>query len=349
MNIEQILNALRQGLQGTRLQAFTPYSDTYILLRAVAAVLSERESSLTNLIETFYIATSSGSYLDRRAKDFNLYRVTGTASKGTLLVLSDVLDVLLPYGLILRSADGLMEYQLSRQVQCPKGVEVLVPVESINLSAEANLPAGTILTTNFYPHVRFLVGRYRDPLLNQPKGDLVGGSGLESDYQFRLRVLQYLQQGSPTSKTALLGLLRQVDGLGDTVLVEHDPIPGYLTCYLGTTDSTRANQARLILDRNKAAGISIRTQPIVYKTVDIAIAVSFYGRTPLLPDVIRNQVDRYVKGLSIGQPLLLGNLRQALIDLGSDGVGIIKPTVDVSVGMGEMIRPGSIEVNVRSQ
>jgi uncharacterized phage protein gp47/JayE len=343
--VNDIIILLRQGLERTRLSDFVPYSDIHILFRAIASVLSEREVSLTNLFNLFYIYTAKGSYLDRRAKDYGLTRLLGSKAQGWVLVNSPNQDTNIPKGLILIAPGGVLQYEVTYNVLSPKGIEVLTSIESLNQDPFANLPAGVQLYSNFYPQVNFVVGRYRNS--NGPQQGLVGAGEVESDEAFRDRLLRWLVRGSPVSKESLTLMLESVPGLGKVFIQEHYPITGYMTVYLGTSDSVLLNKARALVNTNKAAGVSFNISSIQKAEVNISVALT--TSTTLDAVQIRSAISSYIHRLQVGAPLLVSDLSSYISQQSPSikSVEVLNPLTSIPARPGQALSPGDIEVTIK--
>lgn len=343
--VNDIIILLRRGLERTRLSDFVPYSDIHILFRAIASVLSEREVSLTNLFNLFYIYTAKGSYLDRRAKDYGLTRLTGTKAQGWVLIKSPNQDTNIPKGLILIAPGGILQYEVTYSVLSPKGVEVLTSVESLNQDPSANLPAGVKLYSNFYPHVDFIVGRYRTT--NGPQLGLVGAGEMESDEAFRNRLLRWLIRGSPVSRDSLTLLLESIPGVAKVFIQEHYPITGYLTVYLGTTDSVILNRARALVNTNKAAGVSFIISSIQKVEVNVSVLLITISSIDALQ--IRSAISTFIHKLQVGAPLLISDLSSYISQQSSSikSVEILDPLNNIQANPGRALSPGNIEVTIK--
>lgn len=345
--VNDIILLLRRSLERTRLSDFVPYSDIHILFRAIASVISEREVSLTTLFRLFYIYTSKGEYLDKRARDYGLTRLQGTRASGWVLITSPNQNSNIPKGLILSAPGLVLQYEVTYAIAVPKGLEVLTSIESLNEDASANLPAGVSLYSNFYPHVNFIVGRYRTPA--GPQQGLSGAGEVESDEQFKQRLLRWLTRGSPVSKNSLSLLLESLPGIGKVHIQEHFPITGYFTVYLETKDSILLNRARALIDTNKAAGVSFIVSSILKTQVNISVIVSV--GTSLDPEVIKSSIFAFIYKLPVGSGLSLKDLISYISQVSSSikSVEISTPTQDISPLAGRAIYPGEIDVTLRAR
>ena len=343
--VNDIITLLRRGLERTRLSDFVPYSDIHILFRAIASVLSEREVSLTNLFNLFYIYTAKGSYLDRRAKDYGLTRLTGSRAQGWVLIKCPERDTSIPKGLILLAPGGVLQYEVTYSVFAPKGVEVLTSIESLNEDPSANLSAGVMLYSNFYPHVDFVVGRYRN--INGPQQGLLGAGEMETDEAFRNRLLRWLVRGSPVSRESLTLMLESIPGLGKAFIQEHYPLTGYMTVYLGTSDSVLLNRARALMDTNKAAGVSFIISSIQKSEVNVSVTLSTEASLDAIQ--IRSSISNFIQRLPVGSAFLIPDLSAYISQQSSSikAVDIQAPLSNIPSLSGRALYPGNIEVTIK--
>lgn len=345
MRIDTLIETFRRALGRSQLKDFTSYSDLYVLFRAVASVLTERESALTNLIDLYYIFNARGTSLDRRAYDYGLTRLQGSKARGQVLIRSTSQDVTIPKGLILSAPGNVLQYEVVSSVFIPRGLEVPTTIESLGEGSDSNLSAGVLLYSSFYPHVEFTIGRYRAPN-GIAVGEVIGGDEVEDDDSFRVRLLQWISRGSAVSRSSLTITLQSIPGVGRVFIQEHSPVTGYITVFLGTSDSRILNQARRVVDLNKAAGISYIVQTIDRLTVTLSLTIYTIG--PLDSGYLRGQLLRYLYRQTIGDIIRLADIVSYTAQQSNAIVSVVvdQPTRDIQLSAGQMVDIQDIELTI---
>src|SRR4028119_466754 len=112
--VAQILTSMRDSLLGTPISNFSPYSNIYILYRAVAITLAEQDSLIEGMLSGFHLATASGGDLDRRARDYGITRLAGTGASGWVLANSTE-AVLLQPGALLTDPTSRYQYEVTQR------------------------------------------------------------------------------------------------------------------------------------------------------------------------------------------------------------------------------------------
>lgn len=346
--VAQILTSMRDSLVGGPLSNFSPYSNIYILYRAVAIALAEQDSLMEGMLSGFHLATAMGSDLDRRASDYGITRLAGNGARGWVLAKStDV--VLLQPGALLTDPTSRYQYEVTQRAYLGVGVEVPIYVQSTSGSSGSNLPAGTYLTSYFYPSITFMVGRYRDTSNNSPVGEIDGGSDRETDADLRGRLLQHLRNRSTSNKDSIYLAVRAVPGIYKVVLVEHDPITGYFTVYVDTNDSVLLTRVRGVVDTVKAAGVSYLVRSMTPTPINIDISVS--GTTDIDTDILRAALVSLIVNTPPSSPIYLDAIRAAALKVvGVARVVSISPSNDIlPTGQGQVYVPGSIRITTISE
>lgn len=341
--ITQILSSMRDSLVGTALSNFSPYSNVYILYRAVAIALVEQDSIIDGMVSGFHLATATGADLDKRANDYGLTRLSGSGAKGWVLAKSTE-SVLLQAGTLLTDPTARYQYEVKEKVYVGVGVEVPIYVQSTSGTANSNLPAGTNLTSSFYPSMTFVVGRYRNTSTDGTVGEVGGGTDREDDASLRSRLLQHLKNRSTSNKDSIYLAVRSVPGISRVILVEHDPITGYFTVYVDTNDSTLLNTVRNVVDKVKAAGVSHLVRPLIPTPINIEISV--LGDRDIDSDVLRANIVSLIEGTPPTNTIYLDSIRAAALKVsGVVKVISITPNTDIlPMRQGQVYVAGTIKI-----
>lgn len=341
--VAQILTSMRDSLVGTALSNFSPYSNVYILYRAVAIALAEQDSLIEGMLSGFHLATATGADLDRRANDYGITRLSGNGARGWVLAKSTE-AVLLQAGALLTDPTNRYQYEVTQRAYLGAGIEIPIYVQSTSGSRGSNLPAGTYLTSSFYPSITFLVGRYRDTSNGSPVGAVDGGSDREVDSDLRGRLLQHLRNRSTSNKDSIYLAVRAVPGISRVVLVEHDPITGYFTVYVDSNDSVLLTRVRAVVDTVKAAGVSYLVRAMTPTPINLDISVT--GTTDIDTDVLRAGLVSFIVNTLPSSPIYLDTVRGVALKVaGVTRVVSITPNSDIlPTGQGQVYVPGSIRI-----
>jgi uncharacterized phage protein gp47/JayE len=341
--IAQILTSMRDSLAGGPLSNFSPYSNVYILYRAVAIAIAEQDSLIEGMVSGFHLATATGIDLDRRANDYGLSRLAGGGSKGWVLAKSSE-NVLLQAGVLLTDPTSRYQYEVKEKVYVGVGVEIPIYVQSTSGTVSSNLPSGTYLTSSFYPSMSFVVGRYRDTSTGAAIGAIEGGSDRESDTLLRARLLQHLRNRSTSNRDSIYLAVRSVPGINKVILMEHDPITGYFTVYVDTNDATLLTKVRAVVDTVKAAGISYLLRPMTPTFINIEISV--LGARDINSDVLRAALTSMIENTPPVSPIYLDSIRATALKVaGVSRVVTIIPNTDIlPMKQGQVYVAGTIKV-----
>jgi uncharacterized phage protein gp47/JayE len=341
--ISQVLDSMRESLEGGPLSNFSPYSNIYALYRAVAIVIAEQDSIMEGLLSGFHLGTAMGAELDRRALDYGISRLGGVGAKGWVLVRSSQ-GAMLHAGTLLTDPTARYQYEVLQSTYIGVSVEVPVYVTSTSGSSTSNLPAGTYLTSSFYPSMTFLVGRYRDTSNGRPVSGISGGTDRESDTHLRDRLLQHLRNRSSSNRDSIYLAVRAIPGITKVILIEHEPIAGYFTVYVDTSDSILLGRVRSVIGKVKAAGISYLVKPITSIPVNVEVYVSGSGYSP---DAITTAIEVLISELPPSTPLLVSSIREVVGSVvGVSSITNITPSVNVPAPpMGQVLVPGTIRIH----
>ena len=341
--IAQILTSMKESLAGGPLSNFSPYSNVYILYRAVAIAIAEQDSLIEGMVSGFHLATATGTGLDKRANDYGLSRLAGGGARGWVLAKSTE-NVLLQAGVLLTDPTSRYQYEVKERVYVGVGVEIPIYIQATSGTANSNLPTGTYLTSSFYPSMGFVVGRYRNTGTGTTVGAIEGGSDRESDTSLRARLLQHLRNRSTSNRDSIYLAVGSVPGITKVILVEHEPITGYFTVYVDSNDSTLVKRVRTVVDTVKAAGVSYLVRPMVPTPINIEISV--LGSRDIDSDVLRSSLSYLIENTPPASPIYLDAIRTTALKVaGVTKVVSITPNTDIlPMRQGEVYVPGTIKI-----
>ncbi len=350
-SIGDIISSVKQSLQslGSPLGNFSRYSNIYALLRSVASIIAEQDYRLATTQQSFYLMTATGDDLDLRALDFGLYRKAGTYGTGWVLI-SSASPYVLPENLVLSSADSQYQYKLTKAVTTGGG-EFAIPMQSLTKGTDINLSAGTRLYSSFFPGVTFTIGRYRDPLTNEPQIGVTGGRDPESDFAFRSRVMLYLRSLNLGTLEFIQSAVLSVEEVSRVFIKEHTPVTGYFTVYVDSQDSAILNEVEALISQNKAAGVSYLIDSIVSVpvNVNILLKVSPFADSNQVLTSVRALISNYFDNLSLGESIRPNSL--AAIALQVEGVldaVMFNPTDEVTPAAGNLITLSNLSITLQS-
>lgn len=346
--INDVIGAVKQTLTqlGSSLASFPTYGNLYMLIRAIAPLITEQDNLTAGLTDSFYVGTASGTYLDKRAADLGLLRNRGVPSTGDLLVTGQGGSI--PLGTILSDVTQTLQYQVTRTTAI--NGETRVPVQATTVGSQYNLEAGTPLYSSFYASYQFVVGSTRDIFTGKPYGALSGGLNPESDEQLRSRCLYYvrsLNKGTLSNLVALMGGLQ----LGRYYLKENYPVAGYVTIYVETRDALVLSDLNALLVSNKPLGLAFRVRPLTL--TDVSVAVTASTNTPeqyaSLLGTIKERVLAYGSSLDVGAPLYTASLAALILSIdGITACEVVQPTATISPPAESSISISYVSVDLRS-
>jgi uncharacterized phage protein gp47/JayE len=343
-SVNEIINSFKKRLVsiGSPLANFAPYSNTYALFRAIGSILSEQDTRLSNATEESFLLTATGRNLDRKAEDFGLYRLTGSKSKGSILVKASR-DGSLLKGTILNTASNAIQFEVISDINYKAG-EVVGRVQAISNGSLYNLQPGTKLYSSTYD-VDITVGYSRDPITGNALGSLEGGGTAETDEEFRTRILSSIRKKDRylgTSNSIKEELLK-LPYVTKVFILNHKPVSGYFTVYVDNRDSKNLNYIGLIIESIKPVGSLFILKPLSINSLSIRIEGEFSSSSEETRSLITETAYDYVNNLSIGQTFSVAELQRRLYQINSR-VKLVSPTVDIKPDTESLLSISSIRV-----
>jgi uncharacterized phage protein gp47/JayE len=351
-SINNIIDSIKRTLDslGSPMAKFSSYSNLYILFRAIATVVVEQDVRLKEIIDSSFISTATGSYLDRRAADFGMYRLKGSYTTGSVLVKGP--SVALSRGTILYTSDQTYQYEVGSSVTIPSTIEAVLTIKALGIGGEYNLPQGTFLYSNLYPNHSFVVGRYRDPITRVVVGSLSNGSSVESDSEFRSRIGSKLSGG--LSQTGTIRSIREellkLPYLTRVYIKEHTPITGYFTIFIDTQDSELIKTISSLVQSIKPIGVAFLVRPLRTKAIDVSVEVIVNNyQEGSISTVINRTLSSYFSSLSLGASINPTYIRDALISIPSiNSVLVTKPSLPISLPTQAVADLGKVDISIRT-
>jgi uncharacterized phage protein gp47/JayE len=321
-SVIEIINSIKSNLKllNSPLAATPEYSNAYLLFRSVAQEISRQYTDLNDFYLNSFLNSASGDNLDARARDFNVYRAEGTNSSGYVYA-TNLITIVIPKGAILNTATSNYQFQTTEESSLtPTGN--YIPISAIVSTELANLNAGTILTSPFYPTVKFIVANSID-LNGNYLGGLAGGKSPESDNQFRVRVFSQINNQSKGTLEAVISKLQQLN-LSKFFIKESYPIPGYFTVYVGDSDQRLIDIIEENLMAVKPVGVAFEIKTISSYPIDLRFVITLDSieSTETVVNRVKQLTYNYFNSLSLGQELYPINL--AALASGTLGIVDIK-------------------------
>lgn len=345
--IDEIVEDIRGELTRLRseMASFLRYSNLHILFRAIASVISELEVKLQNIENESYIRTATKDYLDRRGKDYGVFRLNGTKAVGSVLVKGPRIN--LPKGIILDTPNQSIQYETTQSITTFEEIEMPISIISLSRSSLANLPSGTRLYTPLFPLHSFTIGKYRDGL-GIPQGGLVGGSEVETDDSYRDNILRNIKGPNTGTIASILSSLRSLPFIEKVYIEEHSPVSGYFTVVTDITDMENINQMKELINQVKPIGVSYMIRTLSSQLVDINLKLKITSLTltssidTKLKTDLRSLNSSFKPNQSLTRETISGIVLQVP---GVVGLDIVSPLQDISPSSGNLLQVDKVDIS----
>jgi hypothetical protein len=350
-SINSVIDSIRNILEslGSPMAKFSSYSNLYILFRSIATVLVEQDVRLKEVIDNSFISTASGSNLDARAADFNIFRLRGTFTTGSCLVKGPA--TLIPKGTVLYSSDQLLQYEIYSDLKLTS-LEAPSLIKALGIGEEYNLPQGSFLYSNLFPSHSFVIGRYRDPITKLPIGSLSHGSNKETDSEFRSRIRSLISggfsnHGTPSSITQEITKLPFISRV---FIKEHTPVTGYFTVFVDITDSQLIKEVDYLIRKIKPVGTAFLIRPLRTRPIDISIEIVLGGYSDSsITDRAKRVLSSYFSSLPLGSEVNPLYIRDALVAaIPMKSLSISKPSLPIQLSNESVADLGKVDISIRT-
>lgn len=292
-NYDQILADMMADLasKATRLTDMNPGSIIRTLLEVNALKFDEAHYLAEQVINLFFVASTSGTYLDRRVAERGITRIVGTKAFGQVTASRSTpapFGQLIPAGTTFETEDHIVKLISTADATLAQGAtSVLVPVEAVSVGKSGNLQEGTILK-----QVGVAVSLIETVTVAAP--GLAGGTDTESDADLRSRYLTIVRSpGTSGNKADYVKWALEVAGVGGVYVLPLWNGRGTVKVFLLGTDKTPAaqaivNQVQAYIDPDPEVGegkapigatVTCVAAPAV--SIDIAAAVTLDGSKTL--------------------------------------------------------------------
>lgn len=227
--------------KGTKLTDMNPGSVIRTLLEVAALKFDENHYLAEQIINLFFVLTTTGQYLDRRVAERGIPRLLGTKATGPALASRSTpapFGQLIPAGTTFETEDHTVQVVTTADATLAQGTNsVNLSLQAVNVGKAGNLQAGTVLK-----QVGVAVSLIETVTVAAPGLD--GGTDNESDTDLRNRYLTIVRlPGTSGNKADYIKWALEVAGVGGVY-----PHPlwngrGTVKLYLLGTDKTPASQA----------------------------------------------------------------------------------------------------------
>lgn len=348
-SIEEIMNSIFSNLnvddsnkrEGT---------DVHAMVRAIATHFYEQNRKISEVNQGKSIVTSTGRDLEDYASDLGLNRKSGLKSKGSVLALSEK-KATIPEDSSLTDLSTGRQYITDSEVNLPAFVEKSIPITSVKEGSSQDLTSGTVLFNPEFQNIRFIVGSHRDDF-GEVCGDVKGGRERESDEQLRQRVINRISNTRTNSEYLIKSIVLSED---DILWVDiSTPLPAYFEVWVEPStplSQERKSYLNSLVKLNKAAGVLSEVREVKKKGIDFDVTVFPEGEglnLDQLTSTVRGKVYEYLYRLSIGDNLVVDDLRRFLLKLSEIKQLYISVTQDkdkIQPDSDEVIRPASLKVS----
>lgn len=350
-SIEDVLRSIRDSLSETNspIKDFAPYTNLYAIFRAFSSVITEQEFSLARFKDLLYINSSNGVDLDTKARDYDLYRLRGSLSKGFVLVSGYPVNI--SKGTILTSSSRGLEYELTTDVSVVDGSEIPVGIKSISYSELTNLEAGSVLYSSLFPSHTFIVGKYRDTVTNKPIMNLSGGSGIESDQDLRSRILTRIKGTEYGTKLAIEQAVKKLDSVNQCYIYESTPMTGYFTVYIDSSDLEVLSEVKREINKYKPIGVRYEVKVISYTPIDVYMQVKLNNlqAASSISSLIKGNLSILSSSLKPGETLYKSHImQQASRANGVREIIVTSPSTDIIPKNNSLVRIDNVNLSFSS-
>ncbi|GBF34152.1 phage-like element PBSX protein xkdT [Desulfocucumis palustris] len=364
-NFDQILQEMIDLLieKGTKLSDLNPNSILRTFFEVAAAKIDESYYTAEQVLNLFFAATTTGSYLDMRAAERGLSRNQGQKASGNISCSRSTpapISELIPAGTMFATEDGLVELQSTTDVAFSAGsTSVQVSVVATEVGAAGNLQEGVALK-----QVGIAVSLIETISVASP--GLKNGVDVETDDELRERYLAYLRApGTSGNKADYVKWALEVDGVGGVQVI---PLwSGRGTVKIIVLDGDKNPASQELVDAVQAyiapdpgqgegkapIGATVTVVPATSVAVDIAATIITDGtrtieeiQTDFMPALIG-----YLKSIAFSGDTVVRYSRIGTMIL--DTVGVIdysdllvnEGTANIPIASGSVAVPGTVTLS----
>lgn len=346
-SVDQIIDQFRLSLSqdNSELATFPEFGNLYAIYRSVALVVQEQDTKLDALNDSLFLNTATGPALDKKAAEFNIFRQDGIASAGSVIILSNV-NRAIPKDTVLNDPNTTLQFRVVSRVNIINGRGVGV-IEATEFTDEANLFAGTKLTSSLFPATQFIVGNQYDVISDSYRGNLVGGQEREDDEELRNRVYETLQTLSLSTVDAIRINALNINGVSKVSVRENTPALGFITVYINSSDRNVIKLVENRLNTIKPVGTALIIQTFENISVQVNLTVTTVNRTGFanLNAQITQEVRQYIDNITLNNSLTKEGIAGSVLGLpGVINVEVLSPSNAISISDVEILNLTDITI-----
>ena len=352
-----LLENMAAGVQGNAVQLvdLSVGSVLRALLEACAAAALWMQWLILQVLTLTRAATSTGSDLDSWMADFNLVRLPGAASAGSITFsrYTAGMSAIVPVGATVSTNDGTQTFQVVQQSSNPawngsSGYTVAPLVSSVTVPAQATTPglAGNVqisaigLLTSAIPGI--------DTVTNTAA--FTGGVNAESDAALRARFQLYINSRSLATPQAVdFAIASLQQGLRYTVLENQDTTGAALLGHFwvvvddGTgspSDSLLANASSAVEAVRPIGATYAVTGPLVVQvSVQMSFSTSNAATQTVVSSGIQAAVAAWINSLPIAGTLAVSKLEALAHAADPSVVSVTSATINGAAA--DIVAPGN--------
>lgn len=321
----------------TRLLSRTDITNTTIggITRSIIEVINLNIAEYYSILDINttmgFISTAEGYFLDLIGQLFAMSRITPTTAVNTTGTLAQKIYVtvgtltsripgnVIPQGTIISTPDGSIRFTVTSATTFAAGAtEVFVPIMASGTGSQYNVGVNGLTRHNLGPADVYTTNT----------SVVVGGAGLESDDNFRYRIINASLSAERANETAIRLAALSTPGVADIIIRPYSRGIGTFTIIVipveGIANDNLIAAVQTNINTVTAYGLSgVAIKPDVIP-VDIEVRLVFVnGVTENTKTNLRSQVrtaiSRYIVNIPIGNSFIMNELRQRIMDV-SDSI-----------------------------
>jgi hypothetical protein len=303
------------ALNNSALSDQTEGSTLYTLARAFSALQADTDVRLRDATKAFFLSQAEGPDLDARVADYGLVRQPSTPASGYVLITPIDLLEIAPQTVLTEPQSTLQFITLNpNPISAAPLVETRVPVAAILGGSAGNLPAGTFLLYSSSIRVDCYVGTERKST-GEYCTPLSGGSNIETDFQLRIRAINYIQSRRGTTVGAIQSELLRDPSIEWAYIRER--LPGLIEIWVDSPVPLGELSLRAIrstVDNLRPAGVLASVFQANRLNIDIAVklSVNAINSSELTNARVSSVVEAFLFQIPLGAPLDVQEFRYFL-------------------------------------
>lgn len=348
--VEEIIEQMRSTLvqEGSELATFPTYGNLYAIYRSVASVVAEQDSKIEVIDESMFLSTATGKALDQKAAEFNVTRLPGEPSVGTVIIVGENASV--PINTILTDPSTNLQFRTTTRAVV-RGNRTTASVEALRRTNAANLQAGTTLRSSLFPAVQFTVGSSFNVLLNQYEGSLIGGSSRETDEQLRSRVKAVISSSTRGTVGSLEIAALSTPGISQITISENDPSLGFVTVYTNNRNQDVMRNLKIRLDEVKPLGTGIIVKAFETINIDIIVSITLRSSEDIqtLTQDLQSELSSYVETIKTGDSITRDGIAATILQNNRvTNVEVISPSTNVELTANTLFALRDVQLRFRT-